>query len=208
MPDVDHRVAHPDGGQHRQDHALARDDADDGQWQPPQRDSYAEQGGESTAIGEQRHGERADHRTGPDGRREHPNAGVPDAEDVDRDNHHEHAEASSGGHLGQRQPHEQEDARMTSQHAEPLDRLAEQVACPATAGAEGAASYDSPVRRSPAASVSTAAAPSTVAGSATTSSVAARAGPISVLRESTRPRTTLALVSSNGVRQSDGSRAE
>jgi hypothetical protein len=48
----------------------------------------------------------------------------------------------------------------------------------------------------------------TAAGLPTSSSSAATSGPTGVLTESTRPRTTLALVSWSGVTQSAGSRAE
>ena len=56
--------------------------------------------------------------------------------------------------------------------------------------------------------MSSAAQASAVAGPAVANSTAARAGPMRVASESTKPRTTLALVSSTGVRHSDGSSAE
>ena len=187
---------------------CAWDGADDGQRQPPQRDTDAEHGGEATAIGEQRHRERADHRAGTDGRREHADARLADAEDLDRDDDHEHAEAPSGDRLGQRQPHEQEDVGMARQRAEAVDRLAEHVACRTRTGGGRRVVRQPGQRESGGERQQRRGSASAVAGSATASSTAARAGPISVLSESTRPRTTLALVSSNGVRHSDGSSAE
>ena len=204
---VHDRVGDPHDGQQREGDAGLRHEREQCERKPPERDARAEVAGEARATDQEGGHEGPEHRAEAERGREQADAGLAEVEQLDRDHHDEDAEAPADEGLREDEAAQDTQRALAADHDEALLDVAH--------GVDGCDRLDARRRLVVDASDQPTGPPRGQAAPAKTpctSRTATRApaarGPRRALRESSRPRTTLAEVSAAGVLHSDGSNAE
>jgi hypothetical protein len=123
---VDHRVAQPDEGQHRQRHPVAGRDADDRERQAPEHPAGGAPGSQVPAADEQRDREQPDHSSGADRGPEGGHPGVARAQQLERQHDGQHVERPPHERLGEPEPEDQPEIPVTGRRVQAVDRVAQQ----------------------------------------------------------------------------------